>query len=175
MRKFKNGLHYKVEPLKTYEIDLPKKDVIHRLIEQDGFCRNQDSNGYQLEFNCYKDGFFLVIDPGFDRQVFLQGYVGSEMDKTIVKVETVKAKGRFLSSVISTVICFIISIIIAVFTFSNDGFTEVEDFLKLAVILVLPILSISAEFKEKKAIPVDTDIMLNEIENRINGVIRWDD
>lgn len=175
MRKYKNGLHFKVEQLKTYEIDLPKEDVIRRLIEQDGFCRNDDTNGYQLEFNCYKDGLFLVIDPGFDRQVFLQGYVESEQGKTIVNVEKVKAKGRFLSSVISTAICFIISIVITVFTFMNGGFNEIEDFLKLALILVLPIFSISAEFKEKNAIPTDTEIMLKEIDNRINGVIRWDE
>lgn len=176
MRKYKNGLHFKVEPLKTYEIDTPKEDVIHRLIEQDGFCRNQDSCGYPLEFVCYKNGYFLVKDPnGIDKQVFLQGNVESENDKTVVKVEKVKAKGRFLSSVISTAICFIISIVITVFTFMNGGFNKIEDFLKLALILVLPILSISAEFKEKNAIPADTEIMLKEIDNRINGVIRWDE
>ena len=173
--RFRNGIHYKVEPLKSYELDIPKEDVIYRLREQDGFCRNEDSCGYPLEFVCYKKGDFFVKDPGrVDRQVFLHGYLVAENDKTIVNVESVKIKGSFVYSIITNAICFMISFFLIIFLFLKGGFTGVVDLLKLLLALVLPILSMMIDFKEKNAIPADTEIMLNEIENRINGVIRWD-
>lgn len=174
--KFKNGLIYKVEPLKTYEIDLPKEDVIYRLREQDGFCRNQDSNGYELEFECFKSGKFFVKDPGtIDRQAFLQGDVIVQNGKSVVRLEKVEQKGEFVYSIISTVFISVISIVAIALKIWKGGLNDFKDLISVLLLLTLPIMSISLELKEKKAIPTDTEIMLKEVDQRILGVVRWDD
>lgn len=174
--KFRNGLAYRVSPLKSYEIDLTKEDVIYRLREQDGFCRNQDSNGYELEFECFKSGDFLVKVPGkFDRQVFLQGDIVVQNGKSVVRVEKVERKGEFIFSIIGSLLISVISVVAIILMIWNGQFTDIKDFITLALVLISPIIFISSELKEKKAIPMDTEIMLKEIDQRILGVIRWDD
>ena len=178
--KFKNGIFFKVEPLKTYEIDLPKEDVIYRLREQDGYCRNENSEKRTIEFVCSKKGDFLVKDLNYyiNQLVFLQGKTVARNEKTVVEVFTVKSRGVLVEgivdaffSIVSIGICFWV-----MFRFLNDIKDMVfELFIILGLLAVMTLFSLARLIKKKKAIPVDTDIMLNEIEQRINGVVRWDD
>ncbi len=175
--KFKNGIFFKVEPLKTYEIDLPKEHVIYRLREQDGYCRNENSENRVIEFVCSKKGDFLVKDLNhyINQLVFLQGKTVARNGKTVVEVFTVKSRGVLVEgifdaffSIISIGICFWVML-----RFLNNIVFEL--FIILGLLSVVTLLSLARLIKKKKAIPVDTDIMLNEIEQRINGVVRWDD
>lgn len=175
--KFRNGLSYKVEPLKTYELALPKEDVIYRLREQDGYCRNKSTSDQTLEFVCSKKGNIEVCNPNYhkDQHVFLQGEMTTENGKTLVKVFTVKRKGLLFEAIVSAVGSFITTgaCLWLMLRFLKD--VDPVVWILFAFLLVTTPLSLSRFFKKKEAIPVDTEIMLNEIENRINGVIRWDD
>ena len=175
--RFKNGLFYKVSELRTYEIDLPKETVIERLIEQDGICRDDDSNGYPIRFLCFKNGEFLVTDMSNDydsRQFFLQGETVSENGKTKIKVESVKNKSRPATSVTRTVFNIIYVIICIALLIVTGTVLEPSTILMLVLLVVMSFASVNMAFKERKAIPYDEEIMLREIERRINGAILWD-
>ena len=175
--RYKNGLVYKVSEIKTYEIDLPKETLIERLIEQDGICRDDDSNGYPIRFLCFKNGEFLVTGMSNDydsRQFFLQGETVGENGKTKIRVESVKNKSRPMSSVTRMVFNIIYTIICIALLIITGTVLEPQIILMLVLLLVMSFVSVNMSFKERKAIPYDQEIVLREVERRINGAIHWD-
>ena len=60
--RFKNGLKYRVTPFKEYEIELPRDEVMYKLKQQAQICRDEDSNGVELQFTYYNDGDFILND-----------------------------------------------------------------------------------------------------------------
>ena len=174
---FKNGLFFKVKPIKEYELNIERNIVLERLMEQSGVCRDEDSNGLHIEFRCFKDGTFWVNDTNRkrDRQFLLQGEVLSENGKTKIKVDSVNDKSAFAFSVFGYVFLGVVVLAgvvhILVFEPNFDALLLSKYVLALVVCGIL----IGMSFKEKVSIPVDEKIMLNEIERRINGVIKWND
>lgn len=174
--RFKNGLNYRVTPFKEYEIELPWDEVMYKLEQQAQICRDEDSNGVELQFTYYNDGDFILNDCTRDgRQSFLQGEILDQNGKTAIKVMKVERKGYFVASIISAILILIIFIICLCFMLASAKDVPTTEWLKLSVLPLIFVFSIDRSIKEKNMAPLDEEIMLREIERRINGVIRWDE
>ena len=174
---FKNGLFFKVKPIKEYELNIERDIVLERLIAQNGVCRDEDSNGLPIEFRCFKDGTFWVNDTNRkrNRQFLLQGELLSENGKTKIKVDSVKDKSVFAFSVFGYVFLGVVILAGVVHILVFEPNFDALLLSKYGLALVVCGALIGMSFKEKASIPVDEKVMLNEIERRINGVIRWND
>ena len=162
--KFKSNLFCEYTHLKDIEIPVNKKDVIERLKLQKGYCRDHDSNDKCFGFDCRDDGTVLLGDYNsnrdrvapYGRSYALHGKLEEQGKKTILKLFVYRTKGMSMVLWISAIILFL-EVALVVGVFLSDG------------------LMLLYEYREMTSWEQDQKIMLEALERRIKGVIRWEE
>ncbi len=180
--KFKSNLFCEYTHLKDIEIPVNKKDVIERLKLQKGWCRNHDSNNRCFGFDCRDDGTVLIGDYNsnrdkvlpYSRAYSLHGKLEEQGKKTVLKLFVYRTKGMGIMFWV-TAIMLLLEFALIVGVFLADGVFEPK------LLLLIPLLFLSDgavlfyEYREMTSWEQDREIMLEALENRIEGVIRWND
>ena len=180
--KFKSNIFYEYTHLKDIEIPVNIKDVIERLKLQKGYCRDHDSNDKCFGFDCRDDGTVLLGDYNsnrdrvapYSRAYALHGKLEEQGKKTVLKLYVYRTKGMSMVLWISAIILFL-EVALVVGVFLSDGVFEPR------LLLLIPFLFLSDglvwfyEYREMTSWEQDQKIMLEALERRIKGVIRWED
>jgi len=160
----------------TVEVSLPRHVVVERLQQLQGRCSVSDSNDDALEFTCSPKGRFSV-DNAYSRsryQVHLPCYVTGEVTeengKTVVRFYTVRRSGggaAFAAVLISNLVLLLFYFLLSL---------SAKEGLLLLVIMGLSTASMFLTYRSKqKSVPIDTELMKQEVLNRIEAVKRWEE
>ncbi len=142
-----------------------------------GVCREKFSDGQCVLFYCTKKGKITVGNPSirrYERQssTKLCANVTEYGGKTYVTYYT--EFNRFVN--ISKLISLVFDVIIAVFGIIMAIISEEKKpyFIVLAVCLVGFVYFLLNAVEENKNSPKDSDVLIKELENRIDAVNNWD-
>lgn len=179
--KIKSGLFTEVKFLKKLYSDEPVKDTISKLMQQNGFCRETDTNREPIEFFCTKKGYIWVDEPASSRgrgnaRIFsVRAQVEEENGKTVVNIYSVydKTEKPFRYFAIAIYLLIILGYIASVFVFGLPLTVKALLTMLLAGFFVFW-LAFSTS-KEKGAKTKDIDIMVNEIVKRVEAIKRWNE
>lgn len=163
-----------------FEVFTTREDAIDKLMQLQGICTEELDNEQPIEFYCSKNGKIIISNPprrlddgGFyTNSTELFAEVITEGSKTFVTYYTKFSKFDNVSKLIYfafRILTCIIAIIIAVISKLNP--------IKI-ILLFLCLASFffwSSTFsKEKINSTNDSDIMIKELEKRVNAVNLWD-
>ncbi len=154
-----------------------RADVISKLMQMQGCCRNEDSQKETLFFSCYKDGTFYVNTNYRRREnktYYIQGEVVEENGKTIIKIYSVHEKTNVVFRFITLAFILLCIIGIILLYFYADILLAKELFASIATFAVVLIIFLYKGKNEVKNKNVDFDIMKQEVINRVEAVKNWD-
>ena len=160
-----------------FEIFTTREDAIDKLIQLQGICTEELDNEQPIEFYCSKNGKIIIASPprrdyehSSSTELFAE--VVTEGSKTFVTYYTKFSKFDNVSKLIYfafRILTCIIAIIIAVISKLNP--------IKI-MLLFLCLVSFffwSSTFSKEGLHSVnDSDIMIKELEKRVNAVNLWD-
>lgn len=179
--KIKSGLFTKVEFEKKLYSEESVKDTIWKLSQQNGFCRETDSNSEALEFFCTEKGYIWVDEPAPSRgrwqsRIYsVRGQVEEENGKTVVNIYSVYNKSekpfRYIAIAIYLLIILIYIALAVIFKIP----LTVKDFLTMLLAGFFVFWLAFSTSKEKGSKTKDIDIMVNEIVKRVEAIKRWND
>ncbi len=179
--KIKSGLFTKVKFEKKLYSDESVKDTISKLMQQNGFCRETDTNQELIEFFCTEKGYMWVDEPASSRgrgtaRIFsVRAQVEEENGKTVVNIYSVynKSEKPFRYFSIAIYVLIILGYIVSGFIFKLP--MTVKTFLTMLLAGFFVFWIAFSTSKEKGAKIKDLDIMVNEIVKRVEAIKRWDD
>lgn len=163
-----------------YEIFTTKEDAIHKFMQMEGICREEISGENQIQFYCSKKGKIVISNPPIIRQIYIDNDISTilfakviEQDnKTYVTYYTsfIKSANTLKSFSLAMKLIVAIAGIISAVVQKNKTISLL--LLILCLVYVASRLFVNA--KEKSNAPKDSEIMIKELENRINAVNQWD-
>jgi len=179
--KIKSGLFTEVKFLKKLYSDESVKETILKLSQQNGACRETDTNREPIEFFCTKKGYIWVDEPsssrsrGTDRIYSVRAQVEEENGKTVVNIYSVydKTEKPLRYFAIAIYVLIILGYIASVFVFGLPLTFKTVLTMVLAGFFIFW-LAFSTS-KEKGSKTKDIDIMVNEIVKRVEAIKRWDE
>ena len=158
-----------------YEIFTTKEDAIDKFSQLQGVCRETLASENKVEFRCTKKGGIVITCPYIpcDRSVTrenstnLYGQIIEENDKTYVSYYTSFSKLNYILKIFSIVL----NIVMAIFAVILDRTYSPVISLFCLVFFVAQLFVYS---KENDNAFKDSEILINELEERVNAVNRWD-
>ena len=157
-----------------YAISSTKYDAISKFRQLQDVCRETLTNGERIQFYCSKKGRLTITDPPSMRAKYyrnatnLYGQVIEQDDETYVTYYTGFSKWNYYGHLVGIVI----SILGAILAFLLEGPTMLFLVVLCIIVLVANYLKVS---KSKANAWLDSDILIRELEERVNAVNRWDD
>jgi len=160
-----------------FEICTKKADAIDKFMQMQGVCREEISTENPIEFYCSKKGKIIITNPPTrrvenDNSTNLFGEIIEQDDKVYVTYYTAFSKSN---NVLKTIF-LAIYLLMAVFAIAFTIITKVKTY-------YLPILALGLMFfgiklfvstKEEKNSPKDSEILIKELEKRVEAVNLWD-
>lgn len=161
-----------------YEISTTKADAISKFRQLQGLCREEISGGNELEFNCYKNGRIVITNPSRKRRsrytnsTNLYAEIMEEDGKTYVSYYTEFSK----SNNVFKCICYAISVIFCVLGIALGVISENKIFYVVffALGLITFVSELGSASREGKNSRKDSEILIAELEKRVEAVNLWD-
>lgn len=156
-----------------FEIRTTKADAIDKFMQMQGICREELSSENLIEFYCSKKGKIAITNPPKRRiehtnSTNLFAEIIEEDGKTYVTYFTVYSHFNNVLKFIS-LIMLIIAIVLAVANVDKTVSPIVLVFCLL--FFVFQLFNIA---KEQKNSPKDSEIMIKELQKRVEAVNLWD-
>jgi len=160
-----------------YELFTTKQDAIDKFMKMQGICREEISGEGAIEFYCFKNGKIFISHPRTrhienDNSTNLYAKVVEQDGKTYVLYHTEYSKSSSVSKLIFLVIDILVAILAIAITVSS------KQKMYYLPLLVLSILLFSIKFfnatREEKNSPADSEILIKELEKRVEAVNLWD-
>ena len=160
-----------------YEVFTTKQDAIDKFMQMQGICREKISSENPIEFYCSKKGKIVITNPPTRRvtgenSTNLFAEVVEQDNKTYITFYTEFSK----SNNILKLIFLTISIIAAIFSimFAIINVDKMASLIVLFLCLVLFVFQLFTTAKEKNNSPKDSEILIKELEKRVDAVNLWD-
>ena len=156
-----------------FEIHTTKKDAINKFMQLTGVCREEVSDDKPIEFYCTKTGKIAISNPPttlVTREIStkLFGKIIERDEKTFVTFQIMySSANNFIKIIYSTLM--LISTLLAFFIDKTA--------MRVALIfssLLFGSLLISAT-EEKNNSPFDSELLIKELEKRVNAINNWNE
>ena len=160
-----------------YELFTTKAEAIHRFRQMQGVCRGHMSDKNPIAFYCSAKGRITLTNPpsrelGHRSATKLFGQVTERDGKTYVayhtgydrSVHTVKMLSFILLAVLAA-----LTIVLVLADVQTTGFP-----VGLVVCFVAVVFQLFTMSKEGENSPKDSEILINELKNRVEAVNLWD-
>ncbi len=160
-----------------YEIFTTKPDAINKLRQMQGICRDALSDENRMAFTCLKDGKISITDPPGRKaehanSTNLFAEVIEQDGKTYVTYYTSFNRTNNILKSIFLIVDIIMAIIGCILVAISDN--KLYAFAILAVCLAVAAFSLFTNAKEEENSPADSDILINELQRRVEAVNLWD-
>ena len=165
-----------------YEILTSKEDAIDKFVQLQGACVEGINGGVDsIEFTCTKKGKMFIGDITKRRRktfnstkLYAQNI--EENGKTYVSYFTSFSGSVFVFNLINIILLSLMSVGFTIFTGIYAIETKEKPYLPVMFCLfsVCWILEFISKLKEKKNSQKDSEIMIKELEKRIEAVNKWD-
>lgn len=160
-----------------FEIFTTKTDAISKFREMRGRCREELSNGRPIEFHCSKKGAIFITNPPHrhlhqENATRLFGEVTEREGKTYVTYYTEYGYSFKVMKIIYVLIliAFCILGILLLGSSENKMFTAVA-FIICIIYCISDLYRIGDEQRDS---PKDSEIMVKELEKRVEAINKWD-
>jgi len=160
-----------------FEICATKTDAIDKFMQMQGLCR-EEINGYQrIEFYCTNKGKITLTNPPSRHientySTSLYGEIVEQDGKTYVAYYTVYSHYNNVLKIISLVMLIVMSVFAIVSAVADFG--KKTPYVIVALCCAFCVFQLINTFKEKKNAPRDSEIMIKELEKRVEAVNLWD-
>ena len=160
-----------------FEIRTTKADAIDKFMQMQGVCREELSGDNSIEFYCSKKGKIAITNPPrthieYKNSTNLFAEIIEEDGKTYVTYYTVYSPFNNVLKFISLIMSIAMAIIAIVLAVANVGKTASPIILGFCLLIFVFQLFNSA--KEQKNSPKDSEIMIKELQKRVEAVNLWD-
>lgn len=160
-----------------FEIYTSKADAIDKFMQMQGVCREQISGENQIEFYCSKRGEIIISDPPKRNRTItnstnLFAEIIEQDGKTYVTYYTKFDKPNNILNIIFITLYSIIVMFYIAFAISKGNISVYLIFLIL--VLVFWIFKLRDATWEKSNSPKDSEILIKELEKRVEAVNLWD-
>lgn len=158
------------------EVFTTKADAIDKFMQMQGVCREELSNEELIEFYCSKKGKITITNPPTRHvenynSTILFAEILEEGGKTYITYHTAFSKSNNVSKLIS----FIISITTAILAIILAVYTDELAYLMLCLLaLAFYAFRLFTGLKEEKNSPKDSEILIQELNKRVEAVNLWD-
>lgn len=160
-----------------YEIFTTKEDAIDKFMQMQGVCRGEISGENPIKFYCSKKGEISITDPPTrhvenTNSTSLFAEVIEQDGKTYAAYYTVFSK---FSNVLKLIL-LAIDIIVVVFAiiFAIKSADKTASLIVFVLGLVFFISQLFTSTQEGKNSPNDSEILVKELEKRVDAVNLWD-
>ena len=157
-----------------YEIFTTKDDAINKLMQVQGICRQNINDEEPIQFYCSKKGKIAISSPQGRRRgspvnaTNLHAEVIEQDNKTYVTFYTGFHRIIHALNIITTLI-YVFTAIFAVVIQNN-----ILLLLMATLYLASLVFELSVTEKGKRNSPKDSEILIKELEKRIDAVNNWD-
>ena len=160
-----------------YEVYTTKADAIDKFMQMQGACREKIGEDNPIQFYCSKRGRLSITNPPRryienTNSTSLFARVIEQDGKTYVSYYTVF--NRFINAL--KVISLTLTIAMAVLAIALNVANLVKTFSTLGLILCVGffVFRLLNTANEKQSAPKDSEIMVKELEKRVEAVNHWD-
>ena len=160
-----------------FEVFTTKADAIDKLMQMQGICREEISGENAIQFYCLKNGKITITNPPTrrvenDNSTILFGRVIEKDGKTYVTYYTAFSKSNNVTKLIFLLMDFLMVAISIVFIV----FSKTQMYYLPILILALPLFCFKffVGTKEEKNSKIDSEILIKELEKRVEAVNFWD-
>ena len=168
MRKISQG---------KYELSISKADAIGKFMQMQGVCREQISGESPIEFSCTEKGKISITNPP-KRHI-------ENTNSTILFAEVIEQDGKTYvsyytafrqSNYVTKLVLLAVDVIAAIFAvvFAVTGADKTVPLIASVLCLLFFALVFFYNTKEKGNAPNDSEILVRELEKRIEAVNLWD-
>ena len=160
-----------------YEVFTTKEDAIDKFMQMQGICREKISGDNLIEFYCQKNGKIIITNPPTkhienDNSTNLFAEISEQDGKTYISYYTAFSKSSNVSKMIFISIYLLMAVFAIVFTIISKA--EIYYLPILICSLIFFGIKLFASTKEEKASPADSEILIKELEKRVEAVNKWD-
>lgn len=160
-----------------FEIFTTKSDAIDKFRQMRGFCREELSGENHIWFECLKNGKIAITDPPGGRKSFLNSTelsakIVEREGKTFVTYYTAFSRFNNIYKMILLIFNAILTVFALVITFISDY--KLYSIIGLCLFLVLFIVELFSVSKEGENSPKDSEILVKELEKKVEAVNNWD-
>ena len=160
-----------------FEIRTTKVDAIDKFIQMQGVCREKINSENPIEFYCSKKGKIIITNPPTKRveshnSTNLFADVVEQDGKTYVTYYTAFNKTNNILNLIFIIVYLLIGIFAVIFAITDGNKIYYLPVLLLGVLLFGYKFFTNA--KEEKNSPKDSEIMIKELQKRVEAVNLWD-
>lgn len=156
-----------------FELYTTKKDAINKFMQLTGVCREEISDNKPIEFYCTKTGKIAISNPPTMRvtreiSTKLFGKLIERDEKTFVTFQIMYSNANNIIKII----CLALMLISTLLAFFID-----KTAMRVALIpcfLLFGSMLFSAT-KEKSNSPIDSELLIKELEKRVNAINSWNE
>ena len=168
MKKIEQGM---------FEIFTSKADAINKFMQMQGVCREELSSENLIEFYCSKKGKISITNPPkkhIERtnSTNLFAEIIEKDGKTYVSYFTVYSRFNNVLKFISLMMLIAMAIIAIILAVANVDKTVSP--IILVFCLLFFVFQLLNNAKEEKTSPKDSEIMVKELQKRVEAVNLWD-
>ena len=156
-----------------FEVFTTKADAIDKLMQMQGICREEISGENAIQFYCLKNGKITITNPPTrrvenDNSTILFGRVIEKDGKTYVTYYTAFSKSNNVTKLILLLMDFLMAAISIMFVVLS----KTQMYYLPILILALPLFSFKffVWTKEQKNSKTDSEILIKELEKRVEAV-----
>lgn len=159
-----------------YEIFTTKEDAIDKFMQMQGICREEMSGENSIEFYCSKKGKISItnlpkkhIENTNATNLFAE--IIEQDGKIYATYYTMFSKSTNILKLIFLAIDIIIIIFAIIFAINVD---KTASLIVLVIGLVFFVFQLFITAKEEKNSPKDSEILIKELEKRVDAVNLWE-
>lgn len=160
-----------------YELLTTKEDAIDKFMKLQGVCREEISSDNPIAFYCSKKGKVTITNPPRKyientNSTNLFAEIIEQDGKTYITYYTVYSDFNNILKVILLIISIAVVILAIILNVTNQDKTVSPIILVLC--LVVFVFQFFNTAKEKRTSPKDSEIMIQELQKRVEAVNLWD-
>ena len=160
-----------------YELFTTKQDAIDKFMQMQGVCREDLSNDNLIEFYCSKKGKIAITNPPqkhieHTNSTNLYAEIIEQYGKTYITYYIVYSHFNNILKIISLTMSIVMAILAIVLAFINEDKTA--SLIVLVFCLLFFVFQLFNNTKEQNYSHNDSQIMINELEKRVEAVNLWD-
>lgn len=159
-----------------FEIHTTKADAIDKFMQMQGICREEISGENSIEFYCSKKGKISITNPP---KKYVENTNATNLLAEIIEQDgkiyatyyTTFSKSSNVLKLIFLAIDIIMIILAIIFAISVDKKVSI---IVLVLGLVFFVFQLFTTIKEKNNSPKDSEILIKELEKRVEAVNLWE-
>lgn len=170
-----------VKLVKTIELKIDKETAIERLQSLENSCYTRDGNDELIVFYCTDKGQ-LAVTGRVNSRAFssmrvndVRGQIENEGGKTVVKIYSVHDRSVTIFKWIYSIVYALGLVISIVNVFLTRRSLTVDEIISAIFGAGIAVVFFSINYSENKNTNSDFEIMVREIERRLEAAERWDD